>query len=606
MTDERARPSGGLKTWIIWLAGSLIAVAIALSGWRASFIDGHYVPVGNDSFYHARRILDLLADASSLHEFDRFIHYPEGSLLIWPWGYDFFMSLLVRAGLALHLGKDAITVLVHIPVIAFPACIALIIAICRQLRLSLAGTTVAVLATALFPLNSGLYGVGNIDHHFAEQLVVLGSLALGLRWLGDTASAWRAAATGACMGLALCLHNGLFIVQLPIVALFLWAWIRGLPLPRTTWAFALALVVGTVLAAAPSTAFREGAFHFYELSWFHIYFAACASATCVFVSRYPRNMRYVGILVVAILAMLVPVISQLLLADRFLSVSVEGAEQIAEVQSLWELAGKNGLMQVAKDYSYLVLALPFAVGLCAHRIWFERNTQRLYFWLASLMGLALLALMVRMHVFGSFALVLVWIVFLEELVASGDLTRQLSRSTLALIGLAACAAFVPSLFKTRITANDPYYALTYDVYPELQRECDRAPGVALANLDDGNYIRYHTNCQIIANNFLLTAFHESKVRETRALLSSPARELAQKAPFVRYVFVHRQSMWSIGPDGRMRFSPAGSPDTPDPRLVSELLTLDAGDLPPHFRLVKELAFEKPQHVVYGRLFAIDP
>lgn len=593
--------------FLIWLLASALAIAVALAQRGAAFVAGHYVPVGNDSFYHARRILDLVSDSSSLHEFDRHIHYPEGSLLIWPWGYDYLMSLLVRAGLALHLGSDPTTVLVHIPVFAFPACIALVVLICRQLRVGMDGTAVAAVVTALLPLNHGLYGVGSIDHHFAEQLIVLGSLALGLAWLGRLESSWRAAASGAFLGLALCIHNGVFIVQFPIVAVFLWTWLRGRPLPRNSWIFATALVAGTLLAAAPSEAFRTGAFEFYELSWFHVYFSTCVATTCVFVSRYPRSTRSIAVLAVVIVAAVIPVASQLLLADRFLSVNVEGAERISEVQSLRELVlADHGVNQIAALYSFLVLLVPLTSIICVLRVWKTESLQRVFFWAACLFGLAMLSVMVRMHVFGTFALYLVWIVFLHEQVVAGKLVPSLWRAALALTLASVCVPAFWSLTAFRITANDPYYALTYDVYPDLGRECARSPGVALSNLDDANYVRYHTDCSVIANNFLLTAFHESKVRETRALLATPASELAQRAPFVRYVLVHRQSLWTTREDGRMQFLPGGDPSVPDPRLVSDLLAADPASLPPRFRLVKELAFEKPHHVPYARVFAIEP
>lgn len=596
MTSQR-----DLKPLLIWLLASAVAIAVALSSSGQAFVDGHYVPVGNDSFYHARRILDLIADPSSLHQYDHQIHYPEGSRLIWPWGYDFLMSALVRIGLLLHLGGSAIAVLVHIPVIAFPLCLALVALVCRQLRLSLTATAIALLATALLPLNRGLYGTGNVDHHFAEQLIVLGSLACGLAWLGRPESAWRAALTGALMGLAVCIHNGLFIVQFPIVAVLLWTWLLGRALPRSTWVFAAALIVGTTLAAAPSESFRSGTFEFYELSWFHVYFSACVGVTCVFISRFARSPRNIAILAAGVIAMLVPVVSQLLLADRFLSVHVEGAEDIAEQQSVWQL-GRSG---ATSQYSLLVLLLPFAVILCGYRIWKTQNTQRLLFWTTALFGLALLSVMVRMHVFGTFALYLVWLVFLDELVAEGRMQASLARTTSVLVLLGVGASAIPTFFSTTMLANDPYYALTYDIYPDLERECERTPGVALSNLDDGNYVRYHTNCEIIANNFLLTAFHESKVRELRALLDTPANELPQRAPFVRYVLVHRQSLWSLRPSGGMQFMPAGDPSNPDPKLIADLMQADPANLPAGFRLVKELAFEKPSHVAYARLFAID-
>jgi hypothetical protein len=596
-----------LKPLLIWLLASAVAVAVALSSGSQAFVDGHYVPVGNDSFYHARRILDLLADPSSLHEYDRQIHYPEGSMLIWPWGYAFLMSVFVRIGLALHLGTSAIAVLVHIPVVAFPLTLALVALGCRQLGVSLLGTAVALLATALLPLNHGLYGVGNIDHHFAEQMMALGSLACGLAWLGRAESSWRAAATGAVMGAAVCIHNGLFIVQFPIVAVLLWTWLNGRALPRNTWVFAVSLVVCTTLAAAPSQAFRQSTFQFYELSWFHIYFSGCVAALCAGISHFPRSPRNVALLAAGILVMLVPVVSQLLLADKFLSVSVEGAANISEQQTIWGLVRSQHRLSAATNlYSLLVLLLPFALIVCVYRAWKTQNTQHLLFWTTSLLGLVLSCAMVRMHVFGSFALYLVWIVLLDDLVAQGRIQASIARLGNVLVFVGVGASAVPAFYTSTVTANDPYYALTYDVYPDLERECARAPGVVLSNLDDGNYVRYHTDCPIIANNFLLTAFHESKVREVRALMDLPASDLTKRAPFVRYVLVHRQSLWSLRDDGRMQFLPEGDPTLPEPRLISDLIRADPAHLPVGFRMVKELAFEKPSRVVFARLFAIEP
>ena len=597
--------SDSMKLSVAWLLASAAAVFLALAAFPSAFIGGHYIPVGNDAFYHARRILDLIADPSSLHEFDPRVHVPEGTTLIWPWGYDYLMSLLVRVGLALHLGRDAIAVLDHVPVVAFPVCIALVVVVCRQLGVGARGSFVAALATAFFPLNQGLYGIGNVDHHFAEQLFVLASLACALAWLGKGDSIARACALGLIFGVAPCIHNGLFVIQLPLVGVFLWSWIHGRALPRTTWTFAIVLVLVTVAAAAPSRALREGSFAFYTLSWFHVYFAFCVGALCTLLARFPFSKRNVAIVAVAVLAAVAPVASQLLLADRFLSVSVEGAEGISEVQSLWALAAnRNSLFAVTGNYSYLVLLLPATMALCAWRALRVEKPDRLFFWLACLFGSVLLALMVRLHVYGSFALCLPWIVLIDEKMASGQLKTSAATATLALIVLAATAATIPRLSAPHVAGNDPYYALTYDLYPAFADACARNPGVALSSLDDGNYIRYHTECSVIANNFLLTAFHESKVREVRALRQLAAKDLASRAPNVRYVYVRRESLFQLDSGGRLQFLPSGDPSAEAP-LVVELLAASPTNLPDGFTLLKELAFERPSHAPYARLFSVE-
>jgi hypothetical protein len=591
---------------LVWMAASVVALIVALLPVYAALVDGHYIPVGNDSFYHARRILDILADPTSLHEFDTHIHVPEGSLLIWPWGYDYLMSMLVRLGLTLRLSADPMAILDHLPVLVFPLTLALVLSVCRQLGLSVVATLLALLATALFPLNQGLYSVGNIDHHFAEHLLVLAALASGMGWLRKPDSAARAALAAAVLGVAHCIHNGLFILQLPIVLAFILMWLRGTERPRTTWIFATALVLATLAAALPSTSLRLGRFEFFTLSWFHVYFAACVAVGCVILQRTTFSKRSLIIVVATGLLMAAPVVSQILLAERFLSVSVEGAKEIAETQSLWGLAhGVGGFTELFGLYTLLVLALPVAGLVGVWQLWRKQEGHRVLFWATTIFGLALLANMVRMHVYGSFALYLPWILLADEYVCRKNLDV---RAVGLGLGLVLLLAFIPGLkttFAARKTqSNDPYYALTHELYARLSQECAARPGIALSSLDDGNYIRYHTDCSIIANNFLLTPQHEAKAREVQALLALPAAELSRRAPDVRYLLVRRNTLFRAKPAGGIEFVADGDPES-DPPLVNELLATPPEHLPPGFRLLQELAFEKPHHAPFARLFAVE-
>jgi len=590
---------------LVWFAASVAALIVALLPVYAALVNGHYIPVGNDSFYHARRILDLLADPTSLHEFDTHIHAPEGSLLIWPWGYDYAMSMLVRLGLALGVSADPMAVLDHVPVFAFPMCLALVLVVCRQLGLSLGATATALFATALFPLNERLYAVGNVDHHFAEQLFVLSTLALGMGWLRNPDSAFRAVGLGSLLGVAHCIHNGLFILQLPIALALLLMWIGGIPRPATTWKFAVALGASTLAVALPSTALRLGRFDFFALSWFHVYFAACVGVGSVLLQKTTLSRKGVVIVGLTVALMALPVLSQTLLAGRFLSVSIEGAERINEQQSVWDLAGDlGGLRGMFGMYTYLVVLLPAALIVAAWRAWRGREPHEILFWIATALGLTLLASMIRMHPFGSFALYMTWVVLVDERVRAG---KWQARPALLGLGLILLIAYVPGLQSTftgrKTQSNDPYYALAHELYERLGEECAKHPGIALATLDDGNYLRYHTDCQIIANNFLLTPQHEAKVREVRELMSLSAAELRQRAPHVRYVLARRSTLFQPT-QGGIAFVPGGVPELDYP-LVNELLAASPELLPPGFRIVQELAFEKPQHVTYARLFAIE-
>ena len=77
---------------LIWLIAGTIAAFMALQFSSASYVDGDWIPVGNDSFYHARRILDAAIGERGFYQFDDMIHVPEGSWLNWPWGYDYLMA----------------------------------------------------------------------------------------------------------------------------------------------------------------------------------------------------------------------------------------------------------------------------------------------------------------------------------------------------------------------------------------------------------------------------------------------------------------------------------------------------------------------------------
>ena len=78
-----------LPYWVIWLVFGLIGAAVAMLYSSAAFVDGQYIPVGNDSFYHARRIIDAAISERGFYQFDTMIHVPEGSWLNWPWAYDY-------------------------------------------------------------------------------------------------------------------------------------------------------------------------------------------------------------------------------------------------------------------------------------------------------------------------------------------------------------------------------------------------------------------------------------------------------------------------------------------------------------------------------------
>ena len=52
----------GFKFILLWLCAALVALVVGLAPVSSAFVDGHFIPVGPDGFYHARRILDTVAE----------------------------------------------------------------------------------------------------------------------------------------------------------------------------------------------------------------------------------------------------------------------------------------------------------------------------------------------------------------------------------------------------------------------------------------------------------------------------------------------------------------------------------------------------------------
>src|SRR5215471_20614641 len=99
----------------IWLGASAIAVFFALLLRDSTIVDGLYLPRGNDSFHHARRILEA-AIGRGFYEFDVRLHAPDGSWVPWPWGYDYLMAKGTQIWVWLAPHTDPTTFMCYVPV----------------------------------------------------------------------------------------------------------------------------------------------------------------------------------------------------------------------------------------------------------------------------------------------------------------------------------------------------------------------------------------------------------------------------------------------------------------------------------------------------------
>lgn len=590
---------GWLAIWL--LAGVLAALSCALT-FTAAHVGGEYVPVGNDSFYHARRILDTASDPAAFYQFDARIHAPEGSMLVWPWGYDYAMAMLVRAGVAIGVSSDPMAILTWIPVGAVFINVGLLVLLTRRLQLPAWPAAIAALCMALAPMTQQLHGAGMVDHHFAELMFLLASLVAGLAWLQNPASRGTAAVLGILLGAAPAVHNALFILQLPLLgALFIW-WLQQRRVGfDTALAFAAALIVSTLAVLIPSLPFQQGRFEFYSLSWYHLYVAACSSVVVMLMSRTAFNRKTLLILALVSLALSIPLLGQLRVAGTFVGGMNQHLESIREMRSALRALLDLGPMTMARTYSALFFIAPITFGLCILRCWRDRGSYRLLFWLTAALGLALSATQQRMHYFGGFALYLPWLVLAADAAMKRlDLEKKIFLGVTTAIVLAYAPALRYQLAQPMAPGGDPYFEGARPLYETLRKECEREPGIVLADNNAGHPIRFFTDCSVIANNFLLTPQQFAKLDQADHLFSLSAAELARLQPRIRYLFIRPLAMRQTE-DGSFRYELFFSRTA---QLASELLYSDRSSLPPGYTLLQEMTFSG--RAPYARLFRIEP
>jgi hypothetical protein len=592
------------STIAIWLATSILAALSCSLYFSAAQLDGEYLPVGNDSFYHARRILDTVENPDAFYEFDSKIHAPEGSLLVWPWGYDYTMAQLVRLGKWLCPGCDPLAILIWIPVAAVFGSMALLVLVARTLGLSTWPTALAALCMALAPTTQFLHGTGQLDHHFAESIMILATIVAGLKWFRQPESSKATLLLASLLGIAPAVHNGMFVLQVPVLFVLAVRWLDGIaPARKQAVLFAVALLATTLAVLIPSTAFRTFRFEFYTLSWFHLYVAFCSAAVAVALSLARRTPKAIAILTLIGLALLVPILAQIEMAGSFVRGTMKWLDTIAEMKSpLREAFTAEGAEIVSQIYSYLIWLAPFTFLLCVVKSWRERRSPRLLFWVSGAAGLVLLSMQVRMHYFGDFALYLPWLIVADDYARNHAAHAKRVFLTTSLALLLCYGPALRQLVAPVPTANDRAFKDTRPMLSVLAQACADDPGTVLADNNAGHYIRYYTDCSVVVNNFLLTPQHLQKMDLAERYFSMGADELARVAPDIKYLLIRPLDIRRAddAKDGyKYWFFYPGRP-----RLATELLTPPIDQIPREYTLLDEIRFPEADNILYARLYKI--
>ena len=259
----------------------------------------------------------------------------------------------------------------------------------------------------------------------------------------------------------------------------------------------------------------------------------------------PRTLM---ILLLLGLLMLAGMGQQLDSGMSFVSGDIAGWKNIAETETVISYLRQHGMASLTSVYTWLIVLQPVIVLWYVIRLFLSRVGDELFFAVMVVFGSALLLAQWRMHYFGSFAL------FLPVLLLAQHLTTARPHgkwATYAVLLLVMAVAYVPAyerLMTSPLITRSYEYGLTRSIFVEMQKACEADPGVILAGHNDGHYITFHSDCPVIANNFIISPLHSQKVRQSERLLAGTAASLVANEPWIRYVYVTAwTTCWSTSP-----------------------------------------------------------
>jgi hypothetical protein len=593
---------------LLWLVGSMLMIFLTLTTLTMGYVDGHYIPGTPDSLYHARRVLDSLMSGAPIAQFDSKIHVPEGSWITWPWGYDTALVYICRLFGPFANEDAANRILMNIPPAASPIAIALVVTIARQLALPFALAVLLVLSFAALPIGYMHFAVGDIDHHFAELLWTLATYSAGLWFFRAKSKSYASGIVlGAVLGSALAIHNGLFILQIPIALALGYFWLRGAGLPerRQVIAFAASLFVTTLLVCIPSEPWQRGFFEFYTLSWFHFYVSACVAGFSVALVLTSMNRKGVVCVFLAALIALAPLVSTLAFAGEFVTAELNTITYIQEARSPYKVGMNQGHFGAVGHFTWLLwLTLPMLL-LNMWWIWKARSAALQFAATMGALSLALLQMQYRFGIFGELAMLLTPLLAISSVLDSRPFTRAQWAAMIAACWALYAAAFYPAAGTwTSIwyAGSSPAYFNLRSAFPVLKELCRERPGIVLGDIDTGHWVRYHTDCPVIANVFLLTKQHAEKAFESARLMELSPAALVDANRNVRYVWAHHSVEVLTKRDKSESLDLDSLRQNMNPLETALLGPVDK--IPPQYKLRWELLTPKGQ--VYSRIYEIVP
>lgn len=498
------------------------------------------VPLGQDSFYHATRILDATGSRhASVFQFDPYIHAPEGNWVNWPWAYDGLLATIVVSAQWMGVQAEDLEVLAYAPLVWIPVNVGLCLLLANLLGFPFALRLALLIAFVCNPLVRSSQGVGMLDHHQAEQALFLATMCTWLAWQKRPRQNHLAFLAGFIPGFAPAIHTSLFLCLPPIALATLLCWNRNrLPPAANSLMFAAGIIVGITCATLPAAFPADRLFVHHTLSWFHIA-AVCATAAGVVLLcslKYSRGRLIT--LIAAALAATAVFASFLGEGFSYIAGTEKAVTQVTESSSYvarW-LGGKLATREFLSLYTPWAMLLPLSLAGCALGLIRSRDPVTLGFFAFALFGLALLSGQFRFHVFGD--VFLAAIPLFAASVYIGSKHRGLAWSAPALATLFTIPV-IPTLLAAPPVALDEDYPVLLHVYQAADKLCRLDAGVIAANPNDGHYLRFHTDCPVVANNFLVDELARAKVAQSEEIMAAAAanQSLSSYDPWLQYLLV---------------------------------------------------------------------
>ncbi|MFC1680177.1 hypothetical protein ACFL1S_00060 [Pseudomonadota bacterium] len=536
--------------WLsIWLVCGTVAYLVVFRTIDASMFDGRYYPVYGDSFYHARRILDVYHGAVENFHFDPRINAPDGMWVSWPWLYDTAMAYLLKAASSVPVQQSIEFILFSIPSLWVYANIGLATVLLYLFRVNVALAATALLCLAASPAMLRLHSFGRVDHHFAELTVLLGVSITAIQWLRNPGHRGRAIVCGAALGIAPAIHNGLFILYAPVLATVFVAWCRGslrLTMGDALW-FSLASVFVLLAMLGFSEPFRQGFFSFYFFSWFHLYVATAVCLSIMYMTGFSFTFGRLAILIIGGLAVLAPLVNEVLRGYEWVGADVPYLSKILEMRPLFFRfqADIPNVLWLVSNIGAFALLFPISFVAALYFIFRSSDDGLVLLSFVFLLSITLWLHQQRFEYFGVPLLILFCTVALDWLI--GKLRKKRAPRILAIS--AAAGLFLlstPVLVNSEASRVRPSMGMVdYPVAVSLLLEaapfCEEDPGILLVETHFGHLVRYLTECSAISTMMLISSADFEKANEMEALLRATPDEIARDRPDIKYALVLKTS-----------------------------------------------------------------